>query len=155
MRPIADFRIPQDMCALMEGGAPSLEAARKGLEYARQQGPDAEGPGVHALEAHRVVGQGGIEVPAEALSEDGFAVHLGHGAPEDIVAAQAVAFEKELSREMWELAKIMEAKPEMTVTVLSEEERACFRDAAAEVEATFIEMTGDSGAASLAPCENC
>lgn len=48
-----------------------------------------------------------------------------------------------------ELAKILEAKPEMTVTVLSEEERACFKAAAAEVEATFIEMTGDSGKAIL------
>jgi tripartite ATP-independent transporter DctP family solute receptor len=58
-----------------------------------------------------------------------------------------VDYQKELADS--ELAKIMEAKPEMTVTVLSEEERACFRDAAAEVEATFIEMTGDSGAAIL------
>ena len=48
-----------------------------------------------------------------------------------------------------ELAKIMEAKPEMTVTVLSEDERACFKAAASEVEAKFIEMTGDSGAAIL------
>src|SRR6056297_929944 len=48
-----------------------------------------------------------------------------------------------------ELAKIMEAKPEMTVTVLSEEERACFKEAAKEVEAKFIEMTGDTGAAIL------
>ncbi|OSP56838.1 C4-dicarboxylate ABC transporter [Pseudoruegeria sp. SK021] len=48
-----------------------------------------------------------------------------------------------------ELAKIMEAKPEMTVTVLTEEQRSCFVDAAAEVEAKFIEMTGDSGKAIL------
>lgn len=48
-----------------------------------------------------------------------------------------------------ELAKIMEAKPEMQVTTLTEEQRACFKDAAAEVEAKFIEMTGDSGAAIL------
>ncbi|WP_170430238.1 TRAP transporter substrate-binding protein [Ruegeria arenilitoris] len=48
-----------------------------------------------------------------------------------------------------ELAKIMEAKPEMKVTVLSDEQRACFKEAAAEVEAKFIEMTGDSGAAIL------
>jgi TRAP-type C4-dicarboxylate transport system substrate-binding protein len=44
-----------------------------------------------------------------------------------------------------ELQKIKDAKPEMTVTVLSEEERACFKEAAADVEAKFIEMTGDSG----------
>lgn len=48
-----------------------------------------------------------------------------------------------------ELAKITEAKPEMTVTVLSEEQRQCFKDAASEVEAKFIEMTGDSGKAIL------
>lgn len=48
-----------------------------------------------------------------------------------------------------ELAKIKEAKPEMVITVLSEEERACFKDAAAQVEAAFIDMTGDSGAAIL------
>ncbi|WP_112323047.1 TRAP transporter substrate-binding protein [Oceanibium sediminis] len=48
-----------------------------------------------------------------------------------------------------ELAKIMEAKPEMTVTVLPEEDRACFKAAAEEVEAKFIEMTGESGAAIL------
>lgn len=48
-----------------------------------------------------------------------------------------------------ELKKIKEAKPEMTVTVLTEEERSCFKEAAAEVEAKFIEMTGDSGKAIL------
>ncbi|MEH6834115.1 MULTISPECIES: TRAP transporter substrate-binding protein DctP [Falsihalocynthiibacter] len=45
-----------------------------------------------------------------------------------------------------ELAKIMEAKPEMVVTVLTEDERSCFKEAAVQVEAAFIEMTGDSGA---------
>jgi len=44
-----------------------------------------------------------------------------------------------------ELAKIMAAKPEMTVTILTEEERACFKAAAVAVEAKFIEMTGDRG----------
>ena len=33
------------------------------------------------------------------------------------------------------LAKIMEAKPEMKVTVLSDNQRSCFKEAAAEVEA--------------------
>jgi TRAP-type C4-dicarboxylate transport system substrate-binding protein len=47
------------------------------------------------------------------------------------------------------LAKIMEAKPDMVVNVLSEEQRAPFMAAAAEVEAAFIEMTGDSGQAIL------
>ncbi|TDQ60491.1 tripartite ATP-independent transporter DctP family solute receptor [Maritalea mobilis] len=58
-----------------------------------------------------------------------------------------VTYQKGLAEQ--ELAKIKEAKPEMTVTVLSEEERQCFVDAAAEVEAKFIEMTGDSGKAIL------
>ncbi|HSS63223.1 MAG TPA: TRAP transporter substrate-binding protein DctP [Gammaproteobacteria bacterium] len=44
-----------------------------------------------------------------------------------------------------ELEKIKKAKPEMTVTVLSEEQRSCFKEAAKEVEAKFIEMTGESG----------
>ncbi len=48
-----------------------------------------------------------------------------------------------------ELEKIKQAKPEMTVTVLSEEQRQCFKDAAKDVEAKFIEMTGDSGKAIL------
>lgn len=43
------------------------------------------------------------------------------------------------------IAAIEEAKPEITITVLSEEERAPFKAAAAEVEKAFIEMTGDSG----------
>ncbi|AVX06189.1 ectoine-binding periplasmic protein TeaA (plasmid) [Maritalea myrionectae] len=58
-----------------------------------------------------------------------------------------VEYQKSLADE--ELAKIKEAKPEMTVTVLSEEERACFKEAAADVEAKFIEMTGESGKAIL------
>lgn len=48
-----------------------------------------------------------------------------------------------------ELKKIMEAKPEMTVTVLNDEQRRCFQEAAVVVEAKFIEMTGDSGKAIL------
>jgi len=48
-----------------------------------------------------------------------------------------------------ELKKITDAKPEMTVTVLTEEQRTCFKAAASVVEAKFIEMTGDSGKAIL------
>jgi len=48
-----------------------------------------------------------------------------------------------------ELEKIKATKPEMTVTVLSEEQRSCFKAAAPEVEAKFIEMTGESGKAIL------
>ncbi|WP_265516389.1 TRAP transporter substrate-binding protein DctP [Nitratireductor luteus] len=43
------------------------------------------------------------------------------------------------------IEKIKKAKPEMNVTVLSEEERQPFKDAAASVEEAFIEMTGESG----------
>jgi TRAP-type C4-dicarboxylate transport system substrate-binding protein len=43
------------------------------------------------------------------------------------------------------LDKILEAKPEMTVTRLTDEQRAPFQEAAASVEAAFIDMTGDSG----------
>ncbi|HEX6362880.1 MAG TPA: TRAP transporter substrate-binding protein DctP [Albitalea sp.] len=41
--------------------------------------------------------------------------------------------------------KILEAKPSMTVTVLSDEQRAPFREAAERVQDKFVEMTGDSG----------
>ena len=47
------------------------------------------------------------------------------------------------------LEKIKKAKPDMVVTVLTEEQRAPFKAAAADVEAKFIEMTGDSGKAIL------
>ncbi|WP_432696956.1 TRAP transporter substrate-binding protein DctP [Marinobacterium sp. YM272] len=47
------------------------------------------------------------------------------------------------------IAKVKEAKPEMSVTVLTEEQRAPFKAAAKQVEAKFIEMTGDSGKAIL------
>ncbi|SIO54560.1 TRAP-type C4-dicarboxylate transport system, substrate-binding protein [Rhodovulum sp. ES.010] len=43
------------------------------------------------------------------------------------------------------IEKIKEAKPSMTFTTLSEEERAPFKEAAQEVEDAFIEMTGESG----------
>jgi len=48
-----------------------------------------------------------------------------------------------------ELEKIKTAKPEMTITVLNEDQRSCFKEAAKEVESKFIEMTGDSGKAIL------
>lgn len=40
------------------------------------------------------------------------------------------------------LERIMEAKPSMTVTTLTEEQRAPFRDTAERVEATFLEIGG-------------
>ncbi|MEP1575358.1 TRAP transporter substrate-binding protein DctP [Roseibium album] len=58
-----------------------------------------------------------------------------------------VGYQKSLADS--ELDKIKEAKPAMTITVLSDEERACFKNAVAEVEAKFIEMTGEGGKAIL------
>ena len=58
-----------------------------------------------------------------------------------------VGYQKSLADS--ELEKIKEAKPAMTITVLSDDERACFKNAAAEVEAKFIEMTGEGGKAIL------
>jgi len=46
-------------------------------------------------------------------------------------------------------AKILAAKPDMGITVLSDEEREPFREAAGRVRETFIEMVGPSGAAVL------
>ena len=47
------------------------------------------------------------------------------------------------------LENIKQAKPDMEINILGEEERKPFMDAAAEVEETFVEMTGDSGKAIL------
>ena len=43
-REYADFRLPQDMCALIAGGEPSLDAARRAIEYVAEGGEGAEGP---------------------------------------------------------------------------------------------------------------
>jgi TRAP-type transport system periplasmic protein len=43
------------------------------------------------------------------------------------------------------LAAIKEAKPDMQINILDEAQRQPFEEAAQEVEATFIDMTGDSG----------
>ncbi|SFN54425.1 tripartite ATP-independent transporter solute receptor, DctP family [Cohaesibacter marisflavi] len=56
-------------------------------------------------------------------------------------------YQKGLEKEA--LDAIKEAKPSIEVNVLTEEERAPFKAAAAKVEAKFIEMTGDSGKAIL------
>lgn len=47
------------------------------------------------------------------------------------------------------LEKIKEARPDINVVVLTEEQRQPFKEAAAVVEAKFIEMTGESGKAIL------
>lgn len=76
--------------------------------------------------------------------------------PEDQKLIQAAAttaydyivdYQKGLAEQ--ELKKIKEAKPEMKVTVLNEDQRSCFKAAAKDVESKFIEMTGDSGKAIL------
>ena len=61
----------------------------------------------------------------------------------DAAFEHIIGYQKGLHEES--LAKIKEAKPSMTVNVLNEEERAPFVAAAEQVEAKFIEMTGDSG----------
>ena len=58
-----------------------------------------------------------------------------------------VEYQKGLHAES--LENIQAAKPDMVINVLSEEERAPFEDAAAAVEASFVEMTGESGQALL------
>ena len=54
-----------------------------------------------------------------------------------------VEYQKDLQEEA--LANIQEAKPEMEINILSQEERQPFMETADEVEQTFIEMTGESG----------
>ena len=52
-------------------------------------------------------------------------------------------YQKDLQEES--LKKIKEAKPSMEINTLSEEERKPFMETSDDVEAAFIEMTGDSG----------
>jgi len=47
------------------------------------------------------------------------------------------------------IEKIRAAKPSVTFTTLTEEQRAPFKEAARKVEARFIEMTGERGQAIL------
>jgi TRAP-type C4-dicarboxylate transport system substrate-binding protein len=54
-----------------------------------------------------------------------------------------VAYQGDLQAES--LEKIKAAKPEMEINILSEEQRQPFMETAGKVEATFIDMTGDSG----------
>ena len=52
-------------------------------------------------------------------------------------------YQKSLQEEA--LKKIKEAKPSMQINILSEEERKPFMETADDVEAAFVNMTGDSG----------
>jgi TRAP-type transport system periplasmic protein len=87
------------------------------------------------------------------MANKGFYDGLGAEEQQLIQDASDAAFEYIIEYQQGlaeeELAKIMEAKPDMTVTVLTEDQRNCFKEAAVEVEAKFIEMTGDSGKAIL------
>ncbi|MGE5766586.1 MAG: TRAP transporter substrate-binding protein DctP [Bacteroidota bacterium] len=61
----------------------------------------------------------------------------------DVAYDHIIEYQKGLQEESEK--KILEAKPSMTVTVLSDEQRAPFREAAERVQQKFVEMTGDSG----------
>jgi len=65
----------------------------------------------------------------------------------DVAFDHIMDYQKGLSERS--LEKILEQKPEMEVVRLTEEQRAPFRAAAKDVEAKYIEMTGDSGKALL------
>jgi len=54
-----------------------------------------------------------------------------------------IEYQKGLQQEAEQ--KILNEKPSMTVTVLSDEQREPFREAAERVQQKYIEMTGDSG----------
>jgi len=58
-----------------------------------------------------------------------------------------VGYQQELQEAA--LGNIKEAKPDMVINVLSEEERMPFQEAAGTVEEEFIKMTGDGGQAIL------
>jgi len=78
---------------------------------------------------------------------------LGDEDKELVQNAGAAAFEYILEYQkgltLESLKKVKEARPEIQVNVLTEEERAPFKAAAVEVEKKFVEMTGDSGKAIL------
>ncbi|MET4000422.1 TRAP transporter substrate-binding protein DctP [Marinobacterium sp. MBR-109] len=65
----------------------------------------------------------------------------------DVAFDHIMEYQKGLSERS--LEKILEQKPEIEVVRLTEEQRAPFRAAAKDVEAKYIEMTGDSGKALL------
>ncbi len=61
----------------------------------------------------------------------------------DVAFDHIIEYQSGLHEESIE--KIKEAKPSITFTTLTEEQRQPFQDAAEEVEQQFLEMTGDSG----------
>lgn len=79
----------------------------------------------------------GLDAETQQLIED-----AADAAFEHTVEFQEMANKRELE-------KIRTDAPDVTITTLSAEEQSCFREAAKQVEAKFIEMTGDSGKAIL------
>lgn len=65
----------------------------------------------------------------------------------DVAYEHIIDYQKGLQEEAQ--AKILEEKPSMTVTVLTDEQRKPFRQAAEQVQDKYVEMTGDSGQAVL------
>ncbi|GAB4357974.1 MAG: TRAP transporter substrate-binding protein [Kiloniellaceae bacterium] len=61
----------------------------------------------------------------------------------DVAYDHIIEYQKGLQEEAEQ--KILEAKPSMTVTVLTDEQREPFREAAERVQDKFVEMTGESG----------
>ncbi|WP_340118285.1 TRAP transporter substrate-binding protein DctP [Pelagibius sp. 7325] len=61
----------------------------------------------------------------------------------DVAYDHIIEYQEGLQQEAEQ--KILEAKPSMTVTVLTDEQRAPFREAAERVQEKFVDMTGDSG----------
>lgn len=69
----------------------------------------------------------------------------------DVAYAHIIEYQKGL--EEASLEKIMEAKPSMTVTRLTDEQREPFREAAKQVRQVFVEMVGSSAEEVLAGFE--
>ena len=69
----------------------------------------------------------------------------------DVAYAHIIEYQKGL--EEASLEKIMEAKPSMTVTRLTDEQRGPFREAAKQVRQVFVEMVGPSAEEVLAGFE--
>jgi len=74
----------------------------------------------------------GLDADTQQLIEDAADAAFAH-----TVEWQKMANERELEK--------IRNESDVSITRLSDEQTQCFRDAATEVEAKFIEMTGDSG----------
>ena len=61
----------------------------------------------------------------------------------DVAYAHIIEYQKGLQEEAEK--KILEAKPSMNITVLTDDQRQPFREAAERVKQKYVEMTGESG----------